>query len=1028
MGYLSSLFSMIFFLAALLSLYFGYSVIRLDTKSCLNRIFLLITISLAIWSFGFAMSNSTDIIKDALYWRRFSAIGWTTFFALVLQFVIVALREKTKQKYNWYLLAINIPALINLFVFSFSNELAKTQYNLVKINSGWANIAPNNSWDLFFYITYAIYLASIIILVWKLKSSIADEVREKQANILLLATLIVIIPGVFIDFIANSYLINPLPQVGSIFALIPIAVMYRAVVYHNMFDVALIVKSENIITVSQQKKIFTFFSGTLFAVALVTFFSEYFSVLSDHGRSIGDALSKSALIFFLSIGLFFIQKLKKEELKSTLTTIFLVTSIPIVNFQYSLYASSTAWVYPLILIISSLLFNNRIMLNSTVVVAVITQILAWVIDPLAYLIVDRYEYVFRIMAFVIAYFLGSYINRVYLKKNEENEYQISFQKMISDISYEFVSLNQENYNKRVNHLLEEIGRFFNVDRTYLFSINHNNDTMTYSNEWCNVGIKAEVGTIEEIPLDVFPWWIKNLEDNNLVYIEDVAVMPADAKEEQDQLIRQEVQSLVSVPVIVEGRIEAFIGIDSVAKKKVWTSEQISMLYIMANILSSGIVQVRADKEIEFMAYYDNLTKLPNRFLFEDRVNQAINLAKRSSNFISVIFIDLDSFKSVNDTIGHKGGDELLIQVAERLKNCVRKTDTVARFGGDEFMLMINNIKDHTVIQDIADKVMENFSEPFRVFGQDFLVTASAGVAIYPVDGENSAALVKNADIAMYKAKEKGRNRYALCTQEIKDEVQMSMELSNDLYRALDGDEFELYYQPQVDLATKQIAGVEALIRWNHPTKGMINPGTFIPIAEKNSLINGIGDWVLETACRQNKQWQDQGLPKIEMAVNLSAVQMINPNIAEKIENIIKESGLDPKYVELEITESIAIKETDYVLEVLNKLKKIGVSIAIDDFGTEYSSLSRLKDLPIDRIKIDMQFIQGIESNEKDKAITMIIINLAKSLDLNVLAEGVETNEQLDYLNEQMCDYVQGYYYYRPMPASEMEEILKDMLT
>ncbi len=667
------------------------------------------------------------------------------------------------------------------------------------------------------------------------------------------------------------------------------------------------------------------------------------------------------------------------------------------------------------------------MLTSTVVVAVITQLLAWILDPQAYVIVDRYEYVFRIMAFVIAYLLGSYINRVYLRKIEENEYQIAFQKMISDISYEYVSLNQENFTERVNHLLEEIGSFFNVDRTYLFSINHNNDTMTYSNEWCNVGIKAEVGTIEEIPLDVFPWWIKNLEDNNLVYIEDVAVMPADAKEEQDQLIRQEVQSLVSVPVIVEGRIEAFIGIDSVAKKKVWTSEQISMLYIMANILSSGIVQVRADKEIEFMAYYDNLTKLPNRFLFEDRVNQAINLAKRSCNFISVIFIDLDSFKSVNDTIGHKGGDELLIQVAERLQNCVRKTDTVARFGGDEFMLMINNIKDHTVIQDIADKVMENFSEPFRVFGQDFLVTASAGVAIYPVDGENSAALVKNADIAMYKAKEKGRNRYALCTQEIKDEVQMSMELSNDLYRALDGDEFELYYQPQVDLATKQIAGVEALIRWNHPTKGMINPGTFIPIAEKNSLINGIGDWVLETACRQNKQWQDQGMPKIEMAVNLSAVQMINPNIAEKIENIISESGLDPKYVELEITESIAIKETDYVLEVLNKLKKIGVSIAIDDFGTEYSSLSRLKDLPIDRIKIDMQFIQGIESNEKDKAITMTIINLAKSLDLNVLAEGVETNEQLDYLNEKMCDYVQGYYYYKPMPASEMEEILKDMI-
>ena len=598
--------------------------------------------------------------------------------------------------------------------------------------------------------------------------------------------------------------------------------------------------------------------------------------------------------------------------------------------------------------------------------------------------------------------------------------------MVSAISFDFVSLNQENFEEKVNSLLAEIGRFFHVDRTYLFTINHNNDTMTYSNEWCNNGINEEVGSIEEIPLDVFPWWIDQLNKKKLVYIEDVDYMPEEASAEQEQLHRQNVKSLISVPIMENGKIQAFIGIDSVISTKKWSEENIELLNIMANILSSGMTQIEADKQVEFMAYYDNLTKLPNRFLFSERVNQAIELSKRTGKLISIIFIDLDNFKSVNDTIGHKGGDVLLQQVAKRLVGVLRKTDTVARFGGDEFMIMLNNITDYDMVTKIADKIMEIFSETFVVNNQEFLITASAGIAISPIDGEESEILVKNADIAMYKAKAKGKNQYALCSKAMKEEVQMSMELSNDLYRALDRNELVVYYQPQIDLVTKKISGAEALLRWMHPTRGMISPGIFIPIAEKNSLINSIGEWVLREACIQNKKWQDKGLPEINIAINLSAIQILNPKLSSNLANIIKETGLDPKYIELEITESIAIKETNHVIEVLNKLKKIGVSIAIDDFGTEYSSLSRLKMLPIDRIKIDMQFIQGLETNEKDKAITMVIINLAKSLGMNVLAEGVETENQLDFLNQKMCNNVQGYYYYKPMPADEMEKILVEL--
>ena len=430
------------------------------------------------------------------------------------------------------------------------------------------------------------------------------------------------------------------------------------------------------------------------------------------------------------------------------------------------------------------------------------------------------------------------------------------------------------------------------------------------------------------------------------------------------------------------------------------------------------------KEAESMAYYDHLTGLPNRTLFKDRLTQAIHLAKRSGRFVGVMFIDLDSFKTVNDNMGHNGGDMLIKEVAGGLVRRLRKTDTVARFGGDEFLIMIGNIPDGKDIDRIAGSIMGLFERPFDLSGQAFFITGSAGVAVYPVDGEDAETLTKNADIAMYKAKAKGKNQYVLCTADMKDEVRRNMLLSNSLYHARERNELAVYYQPQVGLPAGRITGMEALLRWNHPQLGTISPGIFIPLAEKNGLINGIGEWVLRTAISQNKKWRDMGLPGLRMAVNLSINQLKDPRLIDNVERILKETGLRPGYLELEIAESIAINKARYITDRLNGLKKLGVSIAIDDFGTEYSSLSRLKTLPLDRIKIDMPFVQGIESSEKDRAITKVIIHLAGNLGLDVLAEGVETASQSEFLHRQMCDEAQGYYYYKPMPAEEVEGLLR----
>ncbi len=439
------------------------------------------------------------------------------------------------------------------------------------------------------------------------------------------------------------------------------------------------------------------------------------------------------------------------------------------------------------------------------------------------------------------------------------------------------------------------------------------------------------------------------------------------------------------------------------------------------------INARIDMEgkIKKLAYYDFLTGLPNRMLFIDRLNQSILNTDRNKSVLGVLFLDLDSFKRINDTMGHAKGDELLKIVSKRLTNTIRESDTVCRVGGDEFLILIQNIDNDKCIIEVAEKILNIFEESFRIDGNDLYITTSIGGAIYPIDGVDVETLIKNADIAMYKAKEKGRNKFQLCTEVIKDSLIEEMKLTNSLYQAIERNELELYYQPQVSLITEKIIGLEALIRWNTTELGMVNPGDFIYIAEKTGLILPIGEWVLKRACSQNKKWQDDGILNVPIAVNLSVNQFQNREIIEGIVAILKETGLDPNDLELEITENIIMKETEYIIESLKQLKQLGVKIAIDDFGTEYSSLNYIKQLPVDKIKIDISFIRGININYKDEAIIKVIISLAKNLGLKVIAEGVETKEQFDFLRDEMCDEIQGYYYYKPMPARQIEELMRN---
>jgi diguanylate cyclase (GGDEF)-like protein/PAS domain S-box-containing protein len=437
------------------------------------------------------------------------------------------------------------------------------------------------------------------------------------------------------------------------------------------------------------------------------------------------------------------------------------------------------------------------------------------------------------------------------------------------------------------------------------------------------------------------------------------------------------------------------------------------------------VRKLTEQRVHHVAQHDVLTGLPNRSLLQDRLQQAIAYATRSGHPVWVMLIDLDRFKFVNDSMGHKAGDVLLVTVAARLRSSLRDSDTVARLSGDEFVVILSEHQDQVLSPDIVQRVMNSVAQPVMLGPKEFMVTCSIGVAVYPSEGTPAESLIEHADIAMYRAKKLGRNNFQFYTPAMNEESQERVRIEGALRTALERNELVLHYQPQLDLASGRIVGMEALVRWSHPELGMVPPSRFIGVAEETGLIVPIGAWVMRTAAAQSRAWQDAGLGRLRVAVNLSARQFGAPDLIAGIEQVLLDTGLAPDCLEIELTESLFMSDVTPAVELLHRMKSLGVKLSIDDFGTGYSSLSYLSRFPIDTLKIDRSFVADITHDANDAAIVTSIIALAHNLKLAVIAEGVETAEQLDYLRRHGCDEIQGYYFSRPLPADEFEQLIRE---
>jgi diguanylate cyclase (GGDEF)-like protein len=506
------------------------------------------------------------------------------------------------------------------------------------------------------------------------------------------------------------------------------------------------------------------------------------------------------------------------------------------------------------------------------------------------------------------------------------------------------------------------------------------------------------------------------------------------------LLKEALSSGCTTPVILlTGQGDNGIDVEAI---QAGATDYLSKSEITSELLHRSVryalERKRTDDHIIHMAYYDSLTKLPNRTLFHDRLRKALEYSERYKTTFAMLFLDLDNFKRINDTLEHRIGDLLLQGVADRLSHCVRSADTVARqeenpvtntiarLGGDEFTILLTDINAMQDAAKVAQRILSILSRPFNLDDHEVFVGASIGIALYPSDGNDVNTLIKNADTAMYHAKDKGRNNFQFYKKSMNATAMDRLKMENSLRRALENEEFSLLYQPKIDISSGCIVGTEALIRWNQPERGIISPGEFIPLAEETGLIIPIGEWVLKTACAQSIYWKNtgSGCTPASIALNLSGIQFRQNDLIKVIEKVIADTGIAPEQLDLEITESVIMQNADSTTSLFQKLKNMGVRLSMDDFGTGYSSFYYLKSFPLDNIKIDRAFINDITRTKKDADIVKAIIAMAHTLELNVIAEGVETQEQLELLQEFECDEMQGFLFCRPLPAEHVQEFLE----
>jgi diguanylate cyclase (GGDEF)-like protein len=1011
-----------FLYAVLLFLAFGfYSIIGIagysfSPKSAANRLFFLVVSCLGIWTLGLSFAALSPDPESALFWRRFAALGWGPFYSMLLHYIALLTGNARPLRRPAIMAALYLPAAVITVAYAFVGRVARQEFILEESIFGWQNLALESLWNTLFnsYYLAAVVISLGLIVRWGYR----NRARRKLSIYILSTFAAALIIGTLTDTALKLSFLSAVPNTAPLLIMLPLWAIYRGMERRELIPARRTAYSPELLNDDEQLSFYRY-AGYFFRFAALLNFVLYFF---DPGSAYRLILFSALLYTFGSIFQLLPHLPLKPDARENSMVALVGITLPVIILWYMRdYGSNIVWPLPVVFLGMASVFRRKKLIYVIVFSGLASGIIGWILMPSGKFPLNSLDHIARLMFYLTGALLALYVQGIYFRRLRENYAQIQFQKLMSHISIQLVTVSEDTLSLLMEETLRKIGEFFQAEHAAILRIDSENRQTDMYFEWTAGGIAPEIaaGVAAMDLLEIIEEYHSMREP---VLLPDVGnSLKRDRAREYYR--ERGCASAIAIPLRSGRTVRGFFVLGYREEKDLANDAKKGNLGTTAILLADILEKITKERRINHMAYYDALTNLPNRALFYDRLRTEMAHSKRSGEPFGVMLMDLDSFKTINDSLGHDTGDTLLIEVSRRLTAGLRSYDTVSRFGGDEFLFILPQMNDRNSSEVIARKLLATLSAPMHLNDITLHVTGSAGIALYPTDAQSEEDLIKKADIAMYRAKELGRNGHVNYSETLESDSGNKVLLTNELYEAIERDELLLHYQPQVLSETTGIIGLEALIRWQHPEKGMIPPGQFISHAEQSDLIHPIGNWVIDTACRDLRALIDAGHRGIRMAINLSLKQFLADALLPHIRSTLERYDLRPEMLEFEITESIAMGQQQPIIETIAELRKFGVSLSIDDFGTQYSSLSRLSQLPFDRIKIDRQFVMDLEQGDTSSAIIGFIIELSKNMGYSVIAEGVETKEQFDYLRNRGCGEIQGFYFHKPMPFGDLLEIL-----
>ncbi len=1003
----------IFAIASYIYMLIGLYSLSLDEHSKVNKAFFWMCVTLSIWGATFAIGTQTcpDDMPTARFFQQLAVFGWGGFYPAIYHFFKLAYNNGKKLSKRCLFL-IYSPMVIAWIGFFFLGEYSQKQFNMVYTEWGWSNIVPATPLNIFF-ISYALIFAALTLYyIYKLYRESVDAHVKRRAAVLLGFYMVITSMAVFFDGYMVRVLHEGAVQITELLLLPPVLFMMYVLIKDNVMDKVVVDYDENVMSYFTRVRLFRLLGYVFVFFGYITLYFNEMVVLHKMPHQI------EVSVFLIVVGLI---HFRIHELFETPKQVYrFITTVGVMMFflvfiRYQHDGVITMWAVFFFYVLITTIFEN---MHYTIVIAssmMIIQILYWHKSPRYYFYMDWTDYFGWITLIWMVVLVISFVNKIYRQKIAESLEQIHMQEVFTELSKAVLDIHMDNVIEKSMYYLAFCNEQFGNIRSYYYSVKDgklilfnyvSNDKKSYDG--------SKLAFDETFTLDEFT-------NKHSLLVNSIDVLDHTQRHIKEYL--QDVKSHGIYIMIVRYKDE-IVGVlvyefDKQEKNYIYHKYN----NLLSNVVHDMINKLNYERDMYYSANYDKITHIRNIDAFLRDVEADIK--NKELNYYAILFMDIDNFKSINDAFGHEIGDKVLNIVAHRVSEYLKEENIIARFGGDEFCIFLNDVSNTKEIEERVSQIISLFIPPIATSNYEFKININVGIAVHPEDGSTLSAMLKNADLAMYTSKKIGSMRYHFCDDQDKELIMERALYTNSLYSALPNDEFILAYQPQMSCKTEKIVGAEALIRWKSSEYGLVPPGKFISILEHTGLIVQVGEWIMEQAAICHIDMIRRGLPPMKLSVNLSAIQFQNVHLVESIRNILNKWNIDAAYYELEITESAVSEDSSFIVENFLEIKALGCHIAIDDFGVEFSSLNRLQMLPLDKLKIDQNFIRGIGIDPKKEAIIKFIIELSKSLGLTSTAEGVETKAQKDYLLENECDEIQGYYYGKPMFYEEFEEFVKN---